>query len=52
MKLDPKQFGYNAWDGITLSAYIKERFGVDYSVRSCGGFAASRKIILCVYYKS
>ena len=31
----PNPFGYNVWDGITLSAYIKERFGIDYSVRSC-----------------
>ena len=35
MKSDPKQFGYNVWDGITLSAYIKERLGINYSVRSC-----------------
>ena len=25
---------YRVWDGVTLSAYIKERFGVDFSVRS------------------
>ena len=34
MQSDPPK-KYNVWDGITLSAYIKEKFGIDFSVRSC-----------------
>ena len=30
----PPPKNYRVWDGISLSAYIKERFGVYYSVRS------------------
>lgn len=32
---DPKQHGFNVWDGPTLSRYIKTEFDVEYSVRSC-----------------
>ena len=32
---DPSIAGYNVWDGITLSDYIANKFGVTLSVRSC-----------------
>ena len=32
---EPPPKNYKVWDGISLSAYIKERFGINYSVRSC-----------------
>ena len=32
---DPMEYGYNVWDGISLSKYIQTTFGVSYSVRSC-----------------
>jgi len=35
VKSDPDNFGYNVWDGPTLSDYIKSEFGIDYGVRAC-----------------
>ena len=31
----PEIYGYEKWDGVSLSTYLKEQFDVDYSVRSC-----------------
>ena len=30
-----KKYGYNVWDGPSLSAFIKERYNVDLCVRQC-----------------
>ena len=35
VKCDPDNFGYNVWDGPSLSDYIKSEFGIDYGVRAC-----------------
>ncbi len=35
VKSDPNNFGYNVWDGPTLSDYIKSEFGINYGVRAC-----------------
>lgn len=35
VKSDPNNYGYNVWDGPTLSDYIKSEFGIDYGVRAC-----------------
>lgn len=32
---DPKEYGFNVWDGISLSKHIEKTYGVKYSVRSC-----------------
>ena len=32
---DPKKYGQNAWDGPSLSAYIKKTHGVKLGVRQC-----------------
>ena len=32
---EPEEHGYRVWDGPSVSHLVKERFGVDYSVRSC-----------------
>ncbi|MBO5534594.1 MAG: helix-turn-helix domain containing protein [Clostridia bacterium] len=32
---DPQKYGYQIWDGPSLSKYIKEAYNIDYSVRSC-----------------
>ena len=32
---DPKKYGYNVWDGPSLSAYIEETYAVKLSVRQC-----------------
>ena len=32
---EPSEYGYNIWDGPSLSDYIKKTFGVDLSVRQC-----------------
>ncbi len=32
---DPREMGYQVWDGPTLSAYIKSSFGIDLGVRAC-----------------
>ncbi len=31
----PKKYGYNAWDGPSLSAYIAREYGVSLGVRQC-----------------
>ena len=31
----PKKYGYNVWDGPSLSAYIKKTYAVKLSVRQC-----------------
>ncbi len=35
VKSDPNNFGYNVWDGPTLSDYIESEFGINYGVRAC-----------------
>ncbi len=35
LSADPSTEGYTVWDGITLSDYIANRFGIMLSVRSC-----------------
>lgn len=35
VKCAPENFGYNVWDGPSLSDYIKSQFGIDYGVRAC-----------------
>ena len=35
LSADPSIEGYTVWDGITLSEYISNKFGVSLSVRSC-----------------
>jgi len=35
VKSDPNNFGYNVWDGSTLSDYIESEFGINYGVRAC-----------------
>lgn len=35
LQADPKEHGFKAWDGPTLSAYIKSKYSVDISVRQC-----------------
>ena len=32
---DPEKYGYHIWDGPTLSAYIKNKYNVEFGVRSC-----------------
>ena len=32
---DPKKYGYNVWDGPSLSAYIEAAYAVKLSVRQC-----------------
>ena len=32
---DPKKYGYNVWDGPSLSAYIEKTYAVKLSVRQC-----------------
>lgn len=32
---DPKKYGYNVWDGPSLSAYILKTYGVELCVRQC-----------------
>ena len=32
---DPENFGFRVWDGPALSKYIKNTFGVEYSIRAC-----------------
>lgn len=32
---DPKKYGYNVWDGPSLSAYIENTYGVKLCVRQC-----------------
>ena len=32
---NPRKYGYNVWDGPSLSAYIKSKYGVDLCVRQC-----------------
>ena len=32
---DPKKYGYNVWDGSSLSAYIEREYGVRLCVRQC-----------------
>ena len=32
---DPKKYGYNVWDGPSLSAYIEKTYGVKLCVRQC-----------------
>ena len=32
---DPHNYGYNVWDGPSLSKYIKSQYGIEYSVRQC-----------------
>lgn len=32
---NPKKYGYNVWDGPSLSAYIKKTYAVKLSVRQC-----------------
>ena len=31
----PEASGYDVWDGPTLSAYIKNTYGIEYGVRAC-----------------
>ena len=35
IKDDPHSHGYNAWDGPSLSDYIKQKYEIDYGVRAC-----------------
>ncbi len=35
VKSDPDNFGYNVWDGPTLSDHIKSESGINYGVRAC-----------------
>ena len=35
LSTDPTNEGYTVWDGITLSDYISNKFGITLSVRSC-----------------
>ena len=35
VKNDPKEYGFNVWDGPSLSKYIKDTFAVDLGVRAC-----------------
>lgn len=32
---EPEEFGYQVWDGPTVSAYIKSTYELDYGVRAC-----------------
>ena len=32
---DPEAHGFVAWDGQSLSSFVKERYGVDLGVRQC-----------------
>lgn len=32
---EPSEFGYNVWDGPTLSHYIRQKYGVSLCVRQC-----------------
>lgn len=32
---DPKKYGYNVWDGPSLSAFIKKTYAVKLSIRQC-----------------
>jgi len=32
---DPKKYGYNVWDGPSLSAFIEETYAVKLSIRQC-----------------
>ena len=32
---DPKKYGYNVWDGPSLSAFIKKTYAVELCVRQC-----------------
>ena len=34
VQADPEQSGYNVWDGPTLSAFIKFKYGIEYGVRA------------------
>ena len=31
----PVNYGYNVWDGPSLSDFIKSQYNVDYGVRAC-----------------
>ena len=31
----PEKWGYDVWDGPTMSAYIKKTYDIDYGVRAC-----------------
>ena len=35
LQSDPKEHGYNNWDGPTLSSYIKSTYDITMSVRQC-----------------
>lgn len=35
LQSDPKSYGFKIWDGPSLSAYIKLRYGIDMGVRQC-----------------
>ena len=35
LQSNPKKYGYDVWDGISLSHFIKKEFSIDFSVRSC-----------------
>jgi len=32
---DPSKYGYNVWDGPSLSDFILRTYGIQYAVRSC-----------------
>ncbi len=35
IKKDPKEFGYEIWDGPSLSDFIKKKFDIDLGIRQC-----------------
>lgn len=35
LQADPKDYGYDVWDGPTIAKFIKDTFDIDYSVRQC-----------------
>ena len=35
LQSNPADYGFKVWDGPSLSAYIKERYGVEIGVRQC-----------------
>ncbi len=35
VKSDPRNYGFNVWDGPSLSRYIKDTFDVDLGIRAC-----------------
>jgi len=35
LQKDPNKYGFKVWDGPSLSSYIYNKYGIEYSVRQC-----------------